>query len=87
MKVKGVLVPDEAIDAAVAAMKRQVGFQSYNVERAIRDHIAAAGGSISAQVLLRAADRVIQRERKAGNIGPLNSDGKRSSYWRWIGGK
>ena len=87
MKVNGVNVPELAINAADTVMRRKVGFRVSNIAgvvEAFLDH----GTKRSRQALAHTvAERLIQRARRAGEIGPLNAGVDRSPYWRWIGAK
>jgi hypothetical protein len=63
MKVYGIEITQAEIDACVARMKLTPYFGSYQIERVL-EKAGHRGGNIA----MRAADRIIQRERKAGNI-------------------
>lgn len=71
MKVKGITIEQEVIDAAIARMKTD-GFTAKELEAFIGRRIERTG-----EVPNRAADRLIQQQRKAGNI----SFG--GGYWVW----
>jgi len=82
MKVKGIEIPLAVQEAAVAVMKTKHSFTAFNVTSVVAQHM---GVKTSDEIAYRTADRIIQRERKAGNIGPSDSARSRSSYWKWIG--
>lgn len=72
MKVQGHEITQEQIDACLARMKKQP-FQLYQLVSAM--YVAGVHGN----AVERFADRMIQRERKAGNIALRGRD------WEWIG--
>lgn len=74
MKVNGHTIEQDVIDAAIARMKVD-GFKA----REIAELIAKRTSLRSAETAMRAADRVIQAQRQAGNI----SFG--GGYWAWCG--
>lgn len=76
MKVQGIEVSQKAIDACLARMQRGDYFRAYFIASAAYD-----AGVSSGEVASRLADRLIQRERKAGRIIPVN----RSGLWKWLG--
>lgn len=65
--------PLSAAAEAAALHRMRQPFRCRDVEKAVRD---ASGASASSEFLMRAADRLIQRERKAGKIvkGSKNGD-------------
>lgn len=82
MRVKGIEIPEAVQVAAVDLMKRRHTFTAF----AIAAEIARRMGCGPADELAhRGADRIIQRERKARNIGPSDTVRSRSHYWRWVG--
>lgn len=60
MKVHGVEVTSAMIDAAIARMKASPYFTAYQIESVLE--------KAKHPHPMRAADRIIQRERRAGNI-------------------
>lgn len=85
MKVGIVEVPLPVIEAAMAQMKPEVGggeFTSADIRDAIRWAWAAFNGvergRMNDDVVMRAADKLLQRERRAGRI---RWDGK---HWRLV---
>ncbi|QBR00486.1 hypothetical protein E1956_25980 [Paraburkholderia pallida] len=68
----------------VAFMKQAPTFTAFKVTRELARHL---GVSFNDPVAYRGADRLIQRERKAGNIGPSDPSRGRSAYWKWRGAK
>lgn len=84
MKVEGHQIPAEVVDEAVAAMKRYAVFRCFDIQSVIVKRLAEVPSTHRLGVAHRTADRLIQRERKAGRIGPMHGN-KRSPDWRWIG--
>ncbi|MFM0163901.1 hypothetical protein PQR39_26240 [Paraburkholderia sediminicola] len=82
MKVKGVEIPQAVQDAAVAFMKAEHSLTTFKVQGLVARLMSMKHGD---EVAMRVADRLMQRERKAGNIGPSDSTRARSHYWKWIG--
>lgn len=82
MKVKGTEIPYGVQDAVVEFMKTEHSLTSFKVTRLIA---RLMGLSHSDEIANRAADRLIQRERRAGNIGPSDLTRTRSHYWKWTG--
>ena len=85
MKVQGVEIPQQVQDDAVSFMKGREVFRSQDVQRIIDKHpmidtLAWKPAGLS----MRVADRIIQRERKAGVIGPEDIEKPRSAAWRWL---
>lgn len=76
MKVQGIEVSQANIDACLARMQRGDYFRAYYIASAAYD-----SGISNGDVASRLADRLIQRERKAGRIIPVN----RSGLWKWVG--
>jgi hypothetical protein len=68
MRVNGVEIPQEVVDRCVTAMKSIGLFTSGQIE-VISQHVES----------YRLVDRLLQRERKAGNIEYSKGE------WRWIG--
>ncbi|MCY0389610.1 hypothetical protein OVY01_20905 [Robbsia sp. Bb-Pol-6] len=87
MKVSGEKIPDGLIDDVVASMKRQFMFQRYHIRAGIKKQLTVGTATACENLADQIAGAVIKRERKAGNIGPADPSRKRSTYWRWIGGK
>lgn len=82
MRVKGVEIPQTVQDEALAFMKTEHSLTLFKVQGLIE---RLMGLKHSDEVAMRAADRIMQRERKAGNIGPSDNTRSRSHYWKWIG--
>jgi hypothetical protein len=78
VKVEGHEVSQDAIDACIARMKNGGYFRAFEIEGIVER--AGLPKSISA---MRVADRIIQRERKAGNITTCTI----RPYWKWVGPK
>ena len=78
MKVYGYEISRKAIDEAIEDMKMFKRFKAKDVERTLIICGVTGDGGIA----YRAADRIIQQQRKAGNI--IYSSENRS--WQWIGG-
>jgi hypothetical protein len=76
VKVQGIEVSQAHIDACLERMKRGDYFRAYFIASAAYD-----AGVSSGEVASRLADRLIQRERKAGRIIPVN----RSGLWKYVG--
>lgn len=76
MKVQGIEITQEQIDACLARMKATEYFRLYEIVSA-----ASRAGVTSMDAANRLGDRLIQRERKAGRIIPAN----RSGLWRHTG--
>lgn len=70
MKVYGVEITEEQIAAGVAAMTGT--FSAHTVSRALSLAGVKSPSSIS-YVVERTADRLLQRERKAGRIRAINN--------------
>jgi DNA-binding transcriptional regulator PaaX len=68
MRVNGVEIPQEVIDRCVKRMKNGEPFQAAHIE-SLSHHPEG----------YRLTDRLLQRERKAGNII------YRSGMWHWVG--
>lgn len=89
MNVYGYEVPNHVIEGAMAFMRRDV-FTTTMLTGAI-DRLLPAGATPTARyatrsdIPFRAADRLVQRERKAGRLIP---DGKMrgTQFWRWVDG-
>lgn len=75
MKVNGKQVEQAVIDACITRMK-QGAFKAMEIE-ALCTRMGVDWKSGNA---MRVADRIIQRERKAGNIELTNRP-----YWFWFG--
>lgn len=85
MKVQGVEIPQAVQDDAVAYIRRQPTFRSFDLQRAIDTHPMIEKLSWKPIGLaMRVADRIIQQQRKAGNIGPGVEEKPRVASWRWI---
>ncbi|MPW17901.1 hypothetical protein GCT13_13375 [Paraburkholderia sp. CNPSo 3157] len=82
MKVKGIEIPEAVQNAVVDLMKRRHTFTAFALATEIASHMAC--GPLD-EVAYRGADRIVQRERKAGNIRPSDSTRSRSPYWKWVG--
>lgn len=76
IRIYGKKVPESVIVRAVARMRDGQVFRS-------RDIVDVIQGMHDAKGLehMRVADRLIQRERKAGNIKTMNE----RPYWEWVG--
>jgi hypothetical protein len=81
MKVYNIEIPQSAIDASIARMKQQGSFTANVITNIILDIMGASGND---GVAYRAADRIIQKQRKLLNIGPSDPMRASSHYWRWI---
>jgi hypothetical protein len=79
VKVDGVVVPVEALDKARRYMARRSRFTATNVMGVIVEALHEAGMSGQVDVAYRAADRLLQQERKAGRIVFM------SGSWRNVG--
>jgi len=84
MKIKGIEIPESSQAHIVAFMKSEPTFTAFKVTSELARHL---GVSRSDELAYRGADRLIQRERRAGNIGPSDPSRSRSAYWKWIGTK
>jgi hypothetical protein len=85
MKVQGVEIPQQVQDDAVCFMKGSAVFRSQDVQRVIDQHpMIDSLAWKPAGLSMRVADRIIQRERKAGVIGPDEMDRPRAAAWRWL---
>ncbi len=71
MRVNGERIPEQVIQAAIAFMKSRKVFNSADITSLLEKHHVFEN--------YRAADRILQRERKAGNI--RFGDFK----WKWVG--
>jgi hypothetical protein len=66
-------------------MKGSAVFRSQDVQRVIDQHpMIDSLAWKPAGLSMRVADRIIQRERKAGVIGPDEEDRPRAAAWRWL---
>lgn len=74
MKVLGYEVPQSVIDNCIIRMKYEDRFRLSNIIS-----VAILAGAPAGEISYRIADRLIQRERKAGNIVLIYS------AWTWIG--
>lgn len=81
MKVYGYEVPQEVIDACLARMRTGSAFTSIDIARAAVAAGAPYWNNREEYVAHRIADRLLQRERKAGRI---EFNGKR---WRMVEGR
>ena len=80
MVVYGLVIPQTAIDAAVAYMKENASFTSLDIERIlIRYGVPQRKGYNF--VAYRAVDRIIQQRRRAGDIVYCRD----KSIWKWEG--
>lgn len=85
MKVQGLEIPQRVQDDAVAFIKMKRSFRSQDVQRMIDDHpLIETLAWKPAGLAIRVADRIIQRERKAGNIVSVDAEKARSTAWRWM---
>jgi len=85
MKVQGVEIPRQVEDDAVRFMKGSAVFRSQDVQRLIDEHpMIDSLAWKPAGLSMRVDDRIIQRERKAGVIGPDDLDRPRVASWRWL---
>lgn len=76
MKVNGKEIEQSIVDACLARMKKEP-FKAIEIEGICsRMGIETLYGTA-----MRVADRIIQRERKAGNIELSNRP-----FWAWVGG-
>jgi len=82
--VKGTEIPGTVQATAIELMKHRHTFTAFAVACEIA---RCMGCDCMDEVAYRGADRLVQRERKAGNIGPSDPSRNRSSYWRWVGAK
>lgn len=76
MIVQGIEIAQAHVDACLARMKRGDYFRAYFIAS-----VAYDSGISNGEVASRLADRLIQRERKAGRIIPVN----RSGLWKYVG--
>jgi hypothetical protein len=87
MKVHDIEIPQQVIDAAVARMRYEP-FRSADIERVVRETLGDVGCK-TAEVHNRTADRLIQRERKAGRIVRLPAAHGSNTWglgrWLWVG--
>lgn len=80
MKVHGVVVPVDALEEAKRMMARRSRFTANEVETVIRGKLIDDMDIVTAgDVAFRAADRLLQQERKAGRIVFI------SGSWRNVG--
>lgn len=80
MKVHGVVVPVEALEEGRRLMARRSRFTANEVETVIRAKLIDDMDIVTAgDVAFRAADRLLQQERKAGRIVFV------SGSWRNVG--
>lgn len=80
MIVQGYQVPDSVIEAAMVRMKCGLHFRAFEIEGVVqRAGVPAADG-----LSMRVADRIIQRERKAGTIAIIKTPQR---CWEWVGPK
>lgn len=80
MKVYGVEIPQSAIDATIAQMSKQPFFSAWCVSQWLEQYGVPITRRKYELVSYRAADRVIQQQRKAGNIAFNRSEGR----WYWV---
>jgi hypothetical protein len=79
VRVYGVEIPQSAIDAAVVRMREGRPFTATLIESVLRSNgVPNVGRDYYGCVSYRAADRIIQQQRRMGNI---KYDGK---VWRWV---
>lgn len=86
MYVYGIPITDEQIEACLAKMRAAPMFATSTIEaEAVRagipERIGASWQSI--YPANRLADRLVQRERKAGNIERCSNGMRHGSWWRW----
>lgn len=81
MKVHGVVVPVAALEEGKRLMARRSRFAAHEVETAIRRKLIEDSMDVgtAGDVAFRAADRLLQQERKAGRIVFI------SGSWRNVG--
>lgn len=79
MKVDGVIIPMEALDKARRYMARRSRFTALDVTDVIGAGLEECGMPGQVDVACRAADRLLQQERKAGRIVFI------SGSWRNVG--
>ena len=79
--VYGMPIPQSALDAGILRMQKEGSFTLNSIHAEIH-HVMGHDGDND--IAYRAADRLIQQQRKLGNIGPSDLTRTRSSYWRWI---
>jgi hypothetical protein len=77
MKINGNAIDQAVIDACLARMKSGMFFRAYQIE----DLAANLGVSKPNGHAMRVADRLIQQQRKKGNIAIATA----SRDWKWIG--
>ena len=75
MKIYGIEITEVQIEACLKRMRSHGEFMAGDIAAHVVDRIADANSSVRENVAYRLADRLIQRERKAGRI---KYDGK---YW------
>jgi hypothetical protein len=83
MKVAGVEVPETVITAAALWMQEGKAFSAGDLSAKlklllIRDGVKLGGG----ELVMRLADRLIQKHKKAGDIVLRNQAGERAK-WGW----
>ena len=78
LTVNGKQVEQTMIDAVIARMQSGEHFRSFEIEGLC----ASLGADRRSGDAMRIADRIIQRERKAGNINLRKSPQR---CWEWIG--
>lgn len=90
MKVHGYEIPAE-LEASAIAWMRGAPFAVWSLTGFLDLRLPACGELIAAGatvgrsiIAFRAADRLVQRERKAGRIEI--ADRRRSPVWRWVDG-
>ena len=85
MKVAGFEVPESLVESTEAWMQLAKSFTAAELVTEIKiraDKAAISIGHKEGEVLMRLADRLIQKHRKAGNIVNRAGQGERSR-WGW----
>lgn len=68
MKIYGIEITEAQIEACLKRMRSHGEFMAGDIAAHVIDRIADANSKVREDVAYRLADRLIQRERKAGNI-------------------
>jgi hypothetical protein len=87
MKVNGYELSSSDVDSAIRFMKNSVSFYWHDIEAVLEGkgvpRVMKNGYYSGYRVSMRAADRIIQQQRKQGNIEYDRKDSK----WKWVGSK
>ena len=80
MRVFGYLITDEVINKVITVMKEKNTFTIYAISRRIVALRFSGCGWKTDEAAYRAAERIIQQQKKAGNI----EYDRKLKMWRWI---